>query len=202
MIVVKANPRSMPAPAQKRGSIAATIVKKAPIIINKALLIFSLIPALSPDLDSSIIIIWSLTPVPMPAIIPAMLEASKFHFNNAATPKVMNASENIVKITARVILTMFSEAFITLGVAALLKWNLDASSIAGIIAGMGTGVNDQIIIIDESKSGEKAGVKERIKRALFIIMGAFFTIVAAMLPLFWAGAGMLRGFAFTTIIGI
>jgi preprotein translocase subunit SecD len=45
-------------------------------------------------------------------------------------------------------------------------------------------------------------LKERIKRALFIIVGAFFTIIAAMMPLFWAGAGMLRGFALTTIIGV
>ena len=43
---------------------------------------------------------------------------------------------------------------------------------------------------------------EKIKNALFIVFGAFFTIVAAMLPLFWAGAGLLRGFAFTTIIGV
>lgn len=108
-----------------------------------------------------------------------------------------------IKITLAIILTMFSEVFITLGIAALLRWNLDAAGIAGIIAGMGTGVNDQIIIIDESRSKEgSSSVKERVKRALFIIMGAFFTIVAAMLPLFWAGAGMLRGFAFTTIIGI
>ncbi|MBS3098804.1 MMPL family transporter [Candidatus Pacearchaeota archaeon] len=107
-----------------------------------------------------------------------------------------------IKITLAVILTMFSEVFITLGIAALLKWNLDAAGIAGIIAGIGTGVNDQIVIIDESKSDIRTSVKERIKRALFIITGAFFTIVAAMLPLFWAGAGMLRGFAFTTIIGI
>lgn len=107
-----------------------------------------------------------------------------------------------IKITAAVILTVFSEALLTLGVAALIKWNLDAPSIAGIIAGMGTGVNDQIIIIDESESKENAGLKERIKRALFIIFGAFFTIVAAMLPLFWAGTGLLRGFALTTIIGV
>ncbi len=107
-----------------------------------------------------------------------------------------------IKITLAVILTMFSEAFITIGIAALLKWNLDAPSIAGIIAGMGTGVNDQIVIIDESESEGSSSVKEKVKRALFIIMGAFFTIVAAMVPLFWAGAGMLRGFAFTTIIGI
>ena len=107
-----------------------------------------------------------------------------------------------IKITAAVILTMFSEALITLGIAALIKWNLDAPSIAGIIAGMGTGVNDQIVIIDESESKENISIGEKIKHALFIIVGAFFTIIAAMLPLFWAGAGMLRGFALTTIIGV
>ena len=107
-----------------------------------------------------------------------------------------------IKITLSVILTMFSEAFITLGIAAVISWNLDAPSIAGIIAGMGTGVNDQIVIIDESVSNRHLSIKERIKRALFIIFGAFFTIIAAMLPLFWAGAGMLKGFALTTIIGV
>ncbi|MEK6848014.1 MAG: hypothetical protein AABX65_00080, partial [Nanoarchaeota archaeon] len=35
-----------------------------------------------------------------------------------------------------------------------------------------------------------------------LIIGAFFTIIAAMLPLFWTGAGMLRGFALTTILGV
>jgi len=107
-----------------------------------------------------------------------------------------------IKITSAVILTIVSEAILTLAVAALIRWNLDAPSIAGIIAGMGTGVNDQIIIIDESVSGENTSLKERIKRALFIIFGAFFTIFAAMLPLFWAGTGLLRGFALTTLIGV
>ncbi len=106
------------------------------------------------------------------------------------------------KITLPVILTMLSEAVITLAIAAFIKWNLDAPSIAGIIAGIGTGVNDQIIIIDESVSNKTMSVKERIKRALFIIFGAFFTIVAALIPLYWAGAGLLKGFAITTIIGI
>jgi len=107
-----------------------------------------------------------------------------------------------IKITLAVILTVLSEAIITLGIAALIKWNLDAPSIAGIIAGMGTGVNDQIVIIDESISEEQTSLKDKIKRALFIIVGAFFTIFAAMLPLFWAGAGLLRGFALTTILGV
>ena len=109
-----------------------------------------------------------------------------------------------IKVTLAVILTMFSEAFITLAIASFIRWNLDASAIAGIIAGLGTGVNDQILIMDEALSEEKTNesMKQKIKRALFIIVGAFLTIIAAMLPLFWAGAGMLRGFALTTIIGV
>jgi len=105
-----------------------------------------------------------------------------------------------IKLTLAVVLTMFSEVLITLGIAALIKWNLDAPSIAGIIAGMGTGVNDQIVIIDESESKKSQTLKQKIKNAFFIIIGAFFTIFAAMLPLFWAGAGLLRGFALTTLI--
>jgi preprotein translocase subunit SecD len=107
-----------------------------------------------------------------------------------------------IKITLSVILTMFSEAFITIGIAAFISWNLDAPAIAGIIAGMGTGVNDQIVILDESIFNRQISLRERIKNALFIILGAFFTIVVAMLPLLWAGAGMLKGFALTTIISV
>ena len=109
-----------------------------------------------------------------------------------------------IKITLAMILTMFSEAFITLAIASLIHWNLDAPSIAGIIAGIGTGVDDQIVIIDEalSKGSDTRSLKEKIKSAFFIIFTAFFLTVAAMIPLFWAGAGMLKGFALTTIIGV
>jgi len=107
-----------------------------------------------------------------------------------------------INVTAAVILTLFSEAFITLAIAALIKWNLDAPSIAGIIAGMGTGVNDQIVILDETEFDKHASLKERVKNAFFIILSAFALVIVAMLPLFWAGAGMLRGFALTTIIGV
>ena len=77
--------------------------------------------------------------------------------------------------------------------------------IAGIIAGMGTGVNDQIVITDETLRGETSASynwKEKIKRAFMIIMLAYFTLVVAMIPLMFAGAGLLKGFALTTIIGI
>lgn len=107
-----------------------------------------------------------------------------------------------IKVTLAVILTLFSEAVITLAIAALIKWNLDAPGIAGIIAGMGTGVDDQIVILDEASMDSKSSLKEKIKNAFFIILSAFSLVIVSMLPLFWAGAGMLKGFALTTIIGV
>jgi preprotein translocase subunit SecD len=98
--------------------------------------------------------------------------------------------------------TAFSEFIIILGVAALIGWNLDLPSIAGILATVGTGVDQQIVILDEASRSKNIGISRRMKRALFIIITAYLTSVVALLPLYWAGAGLFRGFAFTTIIGI
>ncbi len=105
-------------------------------------------------------------------------------------------------IVVPVIITVLSEIIIVLGIAALIKWNLDLASIAGIIAAIGTGVDDQILMVDESRGSREYSMKERIKRAFKIILGAYITSAVALLPLWWAGAGLLRGFAFTTLIGI
>lgn len=108
-----------------------------------------------------------------------------------------------IKYSIPVMITLISEIWIILGAAALIRWNLDLSSIAGIIAAIGTGVNDQIILLDESeKNKSSSNMKERIKNAFFIIFGAFTTNAVAMIPLWWAGAGLIRGFALTTLIGI
>jgi preprotein translocase subunit SecD len=102
------------------------------------------------------------------------------------------------------IFTILTEIFITLGVAALIQWNLDLLSIAGILAAIGTGIDDQIVIVDEVLSGESKYLnwKERIKRAFSIILAAYVTTAVAMIPLWNAGAGLVRGLAVTTIIGI
>ncbi|MFH1638359.1 MAG: hypothetical protein ABIB71_08090 [Candidatus Woesearchaeota archaeon] len=109
-----------------------------------------------------------------------------------------------LKIILPMMITSTSELVLILGFAALTHWNLDTASIAGIIAAIGTGVDHQIVIIDEvSKSGEKfMNWKQQIKRAFFIIFVAYVTTVAAMIPLWNAGAGLLRGFALTTIVGV
>ncbi len=108
------------------------------------------------------------------------------------------------RVTLFIILTMLSELIITLGIATWIRWNLDLAAIAGIIIAIGTGVDDQIVITDELKSKKKVkeSWKERLARAFFIVFGSYFTTVAAMLPLLKAGAGLLKGFAFTTIIGV
>lgn len=95
-----------------------------------------------------------------------------------------------------------AELIITLGVAAFLKQDLDLPAIAGILAAIGTGVDDQIVVLDETKNKESSGIKERIKRAFAIILGAYATVVVSLLPLLWVGAGILRGFAIMTLIGI
>ncbi len=108
------------------------------------------------------------------------------------------------KVGLPVAITMLSEVIIILGIAAGIGWNLDLAAIAGIIIAIGTGIDDQVIILDETRRGKKDAIswKERIKRAFFIIFAAFFTTFAAMFVLFFSGAGLLRGFALTTILGI
>jgi len=106
------------------------------------------------------------------------------------------------KASLALILTSFSEIVIILGVASLIKWNLDLPSIVGVLVTIGTGVDQQIVILDESKSKKIESMREKLKNALFIVVSAFFTAIVSLLPLFWAGAGLLKGFALTTMIGL
>jgi preprotein translocase subunit SecD len=107
-----------------------------------------------------------------------------------------------VKSSLALVFTSICEVVIILGIASLIEWNLDLLSIAGILVAVGTGIDQQIIILDEAKHDKYLSIKQRMKRAFTIILGAYFTAVVAMLPLWWAGAGLLKGFALTTIIGI
>ena len=110
-----------------------------------------------------------------------------------------------IELSLLIITTIIEEVILTLGAAALIGWNIDIAAIAGIIIVIGSGVDDQVVISDELLKKEQEvflNWKQRIGNAFFIIMADYLTTVVAMLPLMWAGAGLLKGFAITTIIGL
>ncbi len=136
------------------------------------------------------------------------------------------------RIVLPMITTSFSEVIMMLGIWSLMGWQLDLSSLAGIILVIGTGVDHLVIITDELLRGggdavasaqrsikeradsvaEKAESKvagpsgkvyiARLGRAFSIILGAALTTVAAMFPLLLMGFGALTGFALIIIIGV
>ncbi|MBN2203324.1 MAG: hypothetical protein JW700_04035 [Candidatus Aenigmarchaeota archaeon] len=110
------------------------------------------------------------------------------------------------KIMGQMLVWSACELIITLGTAALFKWTIDLSSIAGLIAAIGTGTNDQVIMIDEILTGggtkDNYTVSQRIKRSFFIVFSAAGTIIAAMVPLMFIGIGSMKGFAIITTMGV
>jgi preprotein translocase subunit SecD len=110
-----------------------------------------------------------------------------------------------IQLSGAILFVMIAEIVLLMGVAALIGWNIDLAAIAGIIIALGTGVDHAIVISDELLRGETeyySNWKKRIKNAFFIIMAAYFTTVVAMFPLYRAGAGLLKGFAIITILGL
>ena len=109
-------------------------------------------------------------------------------------------------IVVPIIITGVSEIMIILGFASAIHWQLDLAAVAGIIAAVGTGVDDQIIITDETiaRRGKREkrviSISQRIARAFTIIFVAAATTIAAMMPLISVTA--LKGFAIVTIIGV
>ncbi len=108
-----------------------------------------------------------------------------------------------IKVVLPMALALVTELILILGFAALVGWNLDLAGIAGILIALGTGVDHLIIITDETLKGqESTSWAKRIKNAMYIVIGAYLTTLIGMLPLLWAGAGLLKGFALTTIAGV
>ncbi len=114
------------------------------------------------------------------------------------------------KVVVPLLVVGLSEVLMILGFAAIVKWNLDLASMAGILAAVGTGVDSEVIMTDEILQGEKEeeydekGWLAKAKRAFFIVAASAATGIAAILPLLVLGSGIgkLSGFALTTIAGI
>ena len=111
-----------------------------------------------------------------------------------------------VRIAVPMAAASVCEVAIILGFSVLIGQELDLSSLAGIIAVFGTGVDHLIIITDEAiREGKMPSSKlyfSRLGRAFGIIFGAAATTIVAMTPLIFMSFGSLKGFAITTIAGV
>jgi len=111
-----------------------------------------------------------------------------------------------LRIAVPTVLVGLAEVVALLGFSAVFDFNVDLAYVAGLIAVIGTGVDDLIIIADEVQ--ERGGVtsaevyRKRLKRAFIIIGMAATTTIGAMLPLAYLGLGRISGFAVVTIIGV
>lgn len=109
------------------------------------------------------------------------------------------------KIVLPMFFTLFSEIILILGFAAVINWQLDLPSIAGIIAVIGTGVDQLVIITDEVLSGGRSSARmyrKRISFAFGIIFVSATTTIVAMLAIAFMALGILRGFAIVIIVGL
>jgi preprotein translocase subunit SecD len=109
------------------------------------------------------------------------------------------------KIVLPMFFALLSEVILILGFAATIDWQMDLPSIAGIIAVIGTGVDQLVIITDEVLSGgrsSKSMYRKRISFAFGIIFVSATTTIVAMLALAAMALGTLKGFAIVTIVGL
>lgn len=87
------------------------------------------------------------------------------------------------RLVLPIVVTGASEVYILLGVFFSTFITLDLASIAGIVAAVGTGVDDQIIITDESGRDKIRDWSKRLKRAFFVIFTSAASTIGAMMPI-------------------
>lgn len=109
-------------------------------------------------------------------------------------------------IVLPMVLINASEIIILLGFISLIRFQLDLPTIAGLIAVLGTGIDQLVIITDEilheGKVPSPGVYVKRLSRALSIIVTAAATVFIAMAPLALMDLSTLKGFAIITILGV
>jgi len=109
-------------------------------------------------------------------------------------------------IVLPMVLINASEIIILLGFISLIRFQMDLPTIAGLIAVLGTGIDQLVVITDEILHEGKVPSPnlylKRLSRALGIIVVAAATVVIAMVPLALMDLSTLKGFAIITILGV
>ena len=109
-------------------------------------------------------------------------------------------------IVLPMVLVNASEIVILLGFICLINFQMDLPTIAGLIAVLGTGIDQLVVITDEILHEGRVPSPnlylKRLSRALGIIMVSACTVIIAMLPLALMDLSTLKGFAIITIMGV
>jgi preprotein translocase subunit SecD len=109
-------------------------------------------------------------------------------------------------IVLPMVLINASEIVILLGFISLIRFQMDLPTIAGLIAVLGTGIDQLVVITDEILHEGKVPSPnlylKRLSRALGIIVVSAATVVIAMVPLALMDLSTLKGFAIITILGV
>jgi preprotein translocase subunit SecD len=106
------------------------------------------------------------------------------------------------RVVLPIILTGASEIYILLGFWFSTVGTLSLSAIAGIIAAVGTGVDDQIIITDESGREKVESWSSRMKKAFFVIFTSAASTIGAMAPVVQPGlVSLLIGASGAGLVG-
>ena len=107
-------------------------------------------------------------------------------------------------IVLPMVLMNASEVVIILGLSRFFL-ELDLATIAGLIAVLGTAIDQLVIVTDEvlheGKVPSPSLYLKRLSRAVGIIVVSASTVLIAMLPLAIIDLSTLRGFALVTILG-
>ncbi|MCX6777583.1 MAG: hypothetical protein NT157_01740 [Candidatus Micrarchaeota archaeon] len=90
----------------------------------------------------------------------------------------------------------------TILVCVLGSFTIDLSTMAGLIASMGTSVDAQIVVTDELRKKTDESTKNKLKKAFDIVVARTVVATLAMVPLLFSGLVEIIGFATSLILGM
>ncbi|MBI2445690.1 hypothetical protein HYV43_04850 [Candidatus Micrarchaeota archaeon] len=102
-----------------------------------------------------------------------------------------------------IMFTLVIEIFVTITLLGALG-TLDLAAMAGVIALIGSSVDNQIVITDEltKKRGHDVSTKRRFQDAFYIVFTTAGLAFASMLPLLLSGIVEIAGFAVAAILSV
>ncbi|MFZ8800579.1 MAG: hypothetical protein ACO2ON_00130 [Candidatus Nanopusillus sp.] len=116
-----------------------------------------------------------------------------------------------IKVPTLLTLILISEFLISFAIGIALRQTFDIPAFIGIIFGTATGIDDQLVAIDEilrAKKEKNTEVKETerlekaIKKAMFVVLLAVVLESLSAFPAFVAGLSLYKGFAVMLIITV